>query len=200
MQTLNNEVSNAIRKAKALDAASFDDAFSKFWSALSIQFFKFERLQSYYEPDDPSYQAFQQKDMDSAIQHLENRIEALHLFYEQAARKNVSIIRMRAVEKPLSEYLNYEFESYRISSKYGERILVVDLTNIDHSSDLYIASDFLMFDAKTVLVHNYDKNGQSNGGWLIDDLDDVRVFADLATRYHEISIPFGHFERQNRLK
>lgn len=181
-----------------LDLDGFNSTFERLWNKLERRFFKFERLQSYQEPDDPSYQAFVQGDLDAAVQHLEDRIASQAALYKELTRKNLGFVRVRAVEIPLSKYLLYELKSYRISARYGEKILIVDITSKDSElkSDLWNASDFLLFDDVALLVHKYNDKGFLQGGWLVNNSEYVETYVKLANASITISIPLGVFERQ----
>ena len=124
---------------------------------------------------------------------LEDRIGAEASLFESIARKGVQFIRVRAVEMPLSEYLHYEFKSYPISARYGQLVLVSDISNEPKDSGLFTASDFLLFDSHTVLVHRYNKSGEQDGAWLVDSRPHVQLYVQLAERFIASSIPLGVF-------
>jgi len=183
---------------KSLNEAEFSSMFSDLWDKLHHCFFKFERLQAYEEPNDPSYQAFIAGDLKLALKHLEERIAQQATLYNGIAQKNINLIRVRAVELPLSDYLQYEFKSYQLSAKYGERILIIDITNPNDNIKLELSNltDFLLFDDYAVLIHKYNKNGLFQGGWLADKPNDIEFFLKISQEAIKISIPLGTFEKK----
>lgn len=127
----------------------------------------FERRQFYAQPGDPSYDAFMNGDLPQSVQHLELAIAVQGPLYSSLFTKGADFVRVRAVELPLSPYLrDYEFPAYRISSRYGERILVLPLSEFKSDSGFFSASDYLLFDASAALIHDYDQSGFLRGGWL----------------------------------
>src|SRR5947209_2446694 len=89
--------------------------FETLWEKLSHKFFKFERLQSYQEPDNSSLQAFLARDYELARREMiEARAKDAKLYIE-LCRKGIEFVRVRAVELPLSDYLRWELETYQIS-------------------------------------------------------------------------------------
>lgn len=179
-----------------LDIKGFNKAFDSCWNKLECSFFKFERLQFYDEPEEPSYMAYKHKDFVKADQLLEERISRQKPFYDVLARKNISFIRVRAVEFPLSDYLlNYELKAYRISARYGEKILIADIMD-SKLSELYNSMDFTLFDSKAVIVQNYNKHGFFIGGWLIEDPKYVERYKEIANKFIASAIPLDSFEKE----
>jgi hypothetical protein len=104
------------------------------------------------------------------------------------------------VELPLSDYLRWEFETYKISAKYGERILVADITNDRDNSIAKQSVDFNMFDTYAVLIPTYDSGGLLNGALLIDRVEYVQQFAKFAREMIARSEPLAMFEREQKLE
>ncbi len=195
----NTLVNPALLATRELTEPEFRATFRTFIPRLQHQFFKFERLQEYSEPGDPSYEYFRKGELTSATKHLEDRLAAQGDFYLRLCRENIPFVRVRALEFPISAYLEYEFNSYEISARYGERILIVDLSSPSAAPYVY-SSDFVMFDDVAVLAHNYSETGLLKGAWLIDDSHNVRPFVEFANHLIAASVPLAMFQRQRQLK
>jgi hypothetical protein len=182
-----------------VDSAGFYAAFERHWVGLRSRFFKLEPLQAYQEPDNPSFLDFRRGDSASAAAKLEEVVCQNSRYHTDACRRGVTMTRVRLVELPLSDYLRWEFQSYRVSARYGERILVLDLTGAPRSGPLWNSGDFVLFDCSAVLVHRYDPDGFLRGGWLIDHPAAVEGYVRLAEACLPACMPLGLFERQQGL-
>ncbi|WKZ57688.1 MAG: hypothetical protein QY326_03215 [Bdellovibrionota bacterium] len=99
------------------------------------------------------------------------------------------------MELPLTPYLNWEFLTYQVTARFGQRILVTDITNDAPSSQIAKESDFLIFDNKAVLAHDYSRDGLLQGAWLIEDPQAVERYVHFFQEARARSIPLGAFER-----
>lgn len=180
-----------------LTSSEFSAAFKRLWHDLEERFFKFERLQAYQEPDDPSFRAFLQGDLEEAEQLLKHRILDQAQSYTKIIQNNVAAVRVRAIERPFTDYLLYECLSYPISAQLGERIVMADFGELDVDDDRFQTSDFLLFDNRSVLVHDYGDDGIFKGGWIIENEDVVAKYSAIATSLISISIPFAVFREED---
>lgn len=179
-----------------LDEGGWRSSFRKLWPTLTQRYFMFEGRQAYAQPGDPSYEAFIRGDLAEAARQLASAIAAQEGLYSALFRKGVDFVRVRAVELPLSPYLrDYEFPAYRISSQYGERILILRLSETEPSSQFFAASDFLLFDSSAALVHDYDPTGLLRGGWLCRNAEYCAQLYALSRELVSASVPFRTFER-----
>jgi hypothetical protein len=185
--------------SRRLDRQQFRQAMEHFWSRLHRRFFKLERLQSYEESDNASFIAFQQGNVAKSLELIADARAKDADFYIDGARRGLLDVRMRAVVLPLSRYLSWEFQTYRVSSRWGERILIADITGAPRTSELWNSSDFLLFDDAAVLVHDYDPAGVLHGGWLIEARESVEPYMRLASSFIDAAIPLAMFERKQGL-
>lgn len=182
-------------RSASLNDEEFRAAFDRYWRSLETRFFKFERLQTYQEAGNASLQAFLEGRRSEAMELLGDYRHGDAEYYEAACRKDVHVVRVRAVEQPLSPYLQWEFASYHVSARYGERILVIDLTE-ESAAEASAASDFLLFDTRVALVLNYGAGGLLRGAWLLDSPQHVQPYAELAARLIRAAVPLAVFERR----
>lgn len=179
------------------EISEFRETFRHQWKKISRCFFKLERLQNYEEPTDNSYKCFLDKDLEGAKRELEIRIHNQIDLYKSIFKKSADLVRVRIVDFPISDYLKYEFISYKISALYGEKILIVNSEKIPSLLEDNI-SDFLLFDNQLALVHDYDLNGLQRGGWKVSDPDMLENYQNLKVELITASEPLGAFLRNNK--
>jgi len=152
--------------AHRLTAQGFSEIFLKAWKSTNALFFKYEAHQYYNQPDDPSFEALTEGKLYKAARLISEQIMADKHLYESAKAHGVRLVRVHAIKLPLSYYLQYEFMSYLTSQRLGEEIRVVDLHKVKEIG----IRDFLLFDDRFALVHNYvPPTNTQDGGWLVED-------------------------------
>lgn len=87
---------------------------------------------------------------------------------ERAHQRGAQMSRVHIIEAPLSDYLRFEIEGYKISQAAGEKVYFLSKKDwetirnpIDH--------DFWLFDDELVLTMNYDHSGKFIGNKQITD-------------------------------
>lgn len=177
-----------------LTEEEFGERFEREWERLTSRFFKFERLQEYRVPDDPSFQAFERGDLEEARRRDRENILAQKPLYDAAHAKGVILVRVRVVELPLSDYLRlYELPSYRVSAACGEEIRI---TRADQHQELLTTtrlSDFIAFDDRVVLVNKYDEGAAPDGAWLVEQPQLVKRFVDTGEQLLATSVSLDEF-------
>lgn len=180
---------------------AFFDRFKLLHGSMKESLWKVERRQEYQEPGVSSLEAYIRGDKAEAVKLLRDA------YYEDKwtsyalhrARENIPMVRIRVVERPLTPYLEWEFLTYQISSQYGERILIADVTDQPGSSPLRGGRDFVMFDRKIVLAHNYEPAGLLDGAWVIDEERQCAQYGRYFTTMLQHSIPLASFIARHRL-
>ena len=174
--------------------------FKRLWDQIGQRFFKVERLQAYAEPGDPSYEAFLRGDMESAVAHLEERIGGEAELFLDMCRRHFQYVRLRMVELPLTPYLRYEFKSYPIGARYGQRVVVLNLEDGDNRATFSDVGELMVFDDFACMIHDYDAEGLMKGTWIIEGKDGVAPYVELVNRLEERSVPLGVAERNLGLR
>lgn len=190
---LSTQTSLLPRGGEYLEPAAFYQRFDAVVAASERIFFKLERLQSYDETGTPYHDAFVRGDW----------AEAVHLFAEQYAqysscdeafnRRNMLAVRVRAVEFPLTDYVKWELRTYEQTVKFGQRILILDITGEPEDSVLRRSADFLMFDDREVLAHDYGREGNLRGVFNMTDEGHVAPYREVARLALERSVSLGAF-------
>jgi Family of unknown function (DUF6879) len=182
-----------LKNSRRLDLGEFGWRFSIAWARTQTRFIKVECWQTYEEVvGDRSQHAYDQGDLRAARILMRQEAEADRSLYDDIRARQLDYSRIRLVQEPLSPYLRYEMEAYRIRAELGERIEIVRchsgirLPNAEHF-------DFLMFDRHTALIHDYDPGGRQTGGWLTREPDVISLLERRAVRLHRTAVPLHDY-------
>lgn len=148
------------------NVSDFFKAFDDPWAKVRGQILKLETKQTYKEPGNASYEALVRGDFELALKLLPKVRTEDDELYQTLAEKKVDFIRCRPVVRPISNYLKWEIECYKLNELQGERIYFTEQSEI---FDRYALHDFMVFDRFGVMVHDYDETGEIQGGWAIRD-------------------------------
>jgi uncharacterized protein DUF6879 len=183
----------ALRDGRRLDLDGFSAEFSQAWSALSFRFLKLECRQSYREIEtNESQAAYESGDIERARNLLTCEAEADRPLYDDIAKKGIDYARVRLIQEPLSAYLQYELISYRIRHTMGENIEVVRLpAEVTVPNGDYF--DFLLFDRRLALIHDYGNVGAQSGGWLTRNPDTVQALERTVLELRKTAIPIQRY-------
>ena len=159
---------------RRINRAEQDPTFSKFWSEMTKDFFKVEVLQNYAEDWGESYKAWLDGDKEKARELLKKEPGW------QEGKEKVNKIRVHIVEEPLTTYLEWEIEYYKLVNipKVGEKVFLLDKSEI--KADLKIPKgDILIFDKKKVIENIYNNNGLSTGSKIYENPEELKPFLEL---------------------
>ncbi|GII75728.1 hypothetical protein Sru01_07100 [Sphaerisporangium rufum] len=183
----------AIRTGRPLTLDEFGQEFAAAWSRIGRRFLKVECWQTYQELDGTrSQEAYRRGDVERALELLEQEAEADRPLYEDVRIRGLEYCRIRLVQEPLTPYLDYELLAYRIRAKLGEIIEIVRcaMTSSLPNDEFF---DFLLFDRRTALIHDYGDTGRQAGGWLIDDPAVLQALEDRAVELRRTAVPLAEF-------
>lgn len=168
----------AVEKGTRLGLDGFGAEFERAWSGLESRFLKVESWQAYREAEsNESQRAYEEGDHARARALLREEAEADRPLYEDVRRRGIDFARIRIVQEPLTDYLRYELMSYQIRLEMGEKIeaarVSADVSLPDGHSFDERYFDFLLFDRRAALIHDYGHGtaGIQTGGWLVRDSD-----------------------------
>ncbi|MDO8508635.1 MAG: hypothetical protein Q7S27_03035 [Nanoarchaeota archaeon] len=83
-------------------------------------------------------------------------------FIQKAKSRGAIVQRVRVVSFPLSDYMRFQMENFRLYMAEGEEIYTIAYRKFLKNKPK-IKKDFWLFDDKAVLVMNYDKKGRFLG-------------------------------------
>lgn len=175
--------------------------FVDYWSTLQEEFFKLETLQYYAEDaNSANYRMFQQGKVGDAVRSLQELIASQKEFYDTARHRKISLTRLHVVSFPLSEYLNYEIESYKICQKFGEQICLVSLADVDKTTLPCPLEDFLLFDEEKLICHSFDLNGIHIYSKVSESKKEIQPFVRLKYLLKYVSLPLDDFLKKHNIR
>ncbi|MFF2788155.1 DUF6879 family protein [Streptomyces sp. NPDC058049] len=111
---------------EVLERPDYLDDFGRFYGS-GIRFLaKIERGQTFKEQGSPSWDAFASGDWAGALRLIEAERDSVAAYFQDAARRGLAFRRLRVVEFPVTPYLQWEMNSFRLRSELGEEIRVLD--------------------------------------------------------------------------
>lgn len=167
--------------------------FHQAWFKLAERFFKLERLQTYEERGNPSYEAFEQGNWEEALRLAKQQAQEADPLTDFALQHGIQMVRVHILEPPISDYLWWEFHTYVGSALRGERILVASSSEVKDIDEAYQLSDFLLFDRSVSFVHDYANDGVLRGAWKTTDSNFLQSCASAAEALVLRSEPFQAF-------
>ncbi|EXG82014.1 DUF6879 family protein [Cryptosporangium arvum] len=102
--------------------ADFGD---RFWNAGPDGFWKIERRQTFQEPRDESWRAFNTGDWPTALRLIEEQRPDLEAEGRRLAEENIDAFRVRVVELPLTPYLAWELHLLRLVAETADQVRVI---------------------------------------------------------------------------
>ena len=108
--------------------------------------------------------------------------------------KKISFLRVRVFQRPLSEYLRFEVEAYKIQAKKCEDFRIVSFDKLQEVG-ITDAHDFMLFDSKKALIPEFSKDNVLIRAVLSDDHKILQPFLQQREILLRISIPLQEFVR-----
>lgn len=147
--------------------AYLDDS-NRYWARID-RFDKLERTQHFREPYDASWRAFAAGRWEESLELSErNRPEVVAEFAEDA-RLGYCSYRVRAVEFPITPYLRWEFDRFRIRVECGENIRVVGPETVARFESGGIVPELIFMGSLAMYEVLYDETGVLAGGRKFTD-------------------------------
>ncbi len=173
---------------KHIEERGFDDLFSEYWKNTRTEFFKCEVQQAYDEEGEEEFiSLFKEGKIDELHQMLREDVQDSNSIWQDAIKRGIDFFRIHVYTSPISDYLRFELEAYRIQSKVGnERIWMVshDLMKSKYHGEL---KDFMVFDNKVAMIVEYDSDHKIKDVLLTDENDDM----DRLRKLRQIMIESG---------
>ncbi|WP_367432195.1 DUF6879 family protein [Streptomyces celluloflavus] len=115
---------------EVLKRPDYLDDFGRFYAGDIHLLAKIERGQTFTEQGSPSWDAFAAGDWAGALRLIEAERDSVAAYFRDTARRGLAFRRLRIVEFPVSPYLQWEMNSFRLRSDLGEEIRVLDAREI----------------------------------------------------------------------
>jgi hypothetical protein len=183
----------AVRDARRLTLAEFGAEFDYHSRRVRSRILKSETWQTYQEPDTESLRAYLDGNLGGLERLLEAEADADRDVYERVRRNGTPFIRLRAVKMPLVPYLAYEMWNYVVRARRAETIEIADLSDDHRPLPNHSYFDFLLFDERAALIHDYGRDGLQVGGWLASDPAVLSQLGLAAAEIRSRSVPLEAF-------
>ncbi|MFB6441212.1 DUF6879 family protein [Streptomyces sp. NPDC056411] len=151
--------------------AYYADFEKHFWQSADLGFWKLERQQTFQEPGYDSWEAFARGDWDESLRLLEAGRAEMDDYHRKVDRHGFAARRVRVVDEPLSDYLQWELHALRVRSQCGGPTHIVR------------ADQVARFEADGPLPEIYTLGSQVMYQAVYDDqgiLDSARKFVEPA--------------------
>jgi hypothetical protein len=161
--------------------------------ARTREFWKLERGQSYAEPGEESWEAFDRGDWEQSLRLIEQQRQWLTGYFQDSTARGMSSRRIRIVSLPPSEYLQWELHLLRLRDELGESIRVLlarDVADMEAAGEL---PDISTMDADVMYQPVYDDHGVMECAVKYTDKALVRRCRDLIASLYERGEPISHF-------
>lgn len=163
-------------------------SFDELWKNFKKEAFRLELLQEYnVQEEEKAIEKFLRGGKIKA-QDFGNEWDE---YLEGLLKRNVRAGRVHVVDLPLSDYIKFEFESYKFSQKWGEDIRIILREDYEKITDGKEFKDFWLFDDETVLEFDYDTSGR----WLSGEIanEDIEKYVELKNKLLENSTKLNDF-------
>ncbi|MCO5967508.1 DUF6879 family protein [Actinoallomurus soli] len=178
-----------------LDLASYSDAYDEAYE--QIIFRKLERRQTFREPGVPSWEAFAAGDWERALELNERERDAVRAKVAEDARLGVESRRLRVVEHPVTPYLQWEMQYFRLLAEAEEDIRVLDAEKVRHLEADHLLPEIVILGERVLFEVLYDSQGTAYGARRIDDADVITESArEVADLYAAAEPLLDYFARE----
>ena len=127
--------------------------------ARAREFWKLERGQTFAEPGDASWEAFNSGNWDEAMRLLERRREDLKRYHLEHAVAGMTTRRIRIVSLPVTPYLQWELNLLRIRDETGGRVRILRDTAVADLEDEGTLPEIYTMDHTLMYQAIYDNHG-----------------------------------------
>ncbi len=176
---------------KTLPRAPANKLFDEWWNEMIQEWFKVEVLQDYTGEDDgSSLRKWLSGDKEGSIRLIkEQDYSKWANSCRKKASQGVKLIRIHIVDQPLTPYIQWEIEHYKLVNipQCGERVYLLDRSELA-GLDLP-KGDIMIFDKKRVRLNCYDSKGLVKSAIFYDEYDNISDFLALRKKLIELARP-----------
>jgi hypothetical protein len=129
---------------------------------------KLERLPHFESPDVPSWVAMNDGDWDLAMKIIEGPMRA-EVRGDFASSPNLERRRVRIVDRPLTPYLQWELNVFRIRANEGERIRILESDAVRHLEVEHLLPEVITLGNDVLYEVLYSDAGVYLGARRVDD-------------------------------
>lgn len=132
--------------------------------------YKLERQQIFREPGDPSWEAFIAGDWTTVLALLEREDRELAATIAARDRETgIETRRLRVVEFPITPYLQWEMQFFRLLAEEGQDLRVLRAEQVARLETQLALPEVVTIGDRVLYEVVYDTDGTPDGGRRIDD-------------------------------
>jgi uncharacterized protein DUF6879 len=161
--------------------------------ARTREFWKLERGQSFAEPGDASWEAFDSGEWEQALRLLEARRKDLIRYHQETALAGTMTRRIRIVSLPVTPYLQWELYLLRLRDETGGPIRILRDTAIAELEDEGTLPDIYTMDREVMYQAVYDDRGVLEHALRYTDHELVSRCRDFIADLYSRGEPIGRF-------
>jgi hypothetical protein len=161
------------------------------------EFWKLERGQTFAEPGDTSWEAFDRGDWEGSMRLLENRRGDLREYHRKVAAAGTLTHRARIVALPLTPYLQWELALLKVRDETGGPVRILDVSDVADLEDQGSLPEIYTMDCAVMYQAVYDDQGVLKYALKYTDEALVRRCRDfIAALYERGEAISSFFERE----
>jgi hypothetical protein len=189
------EIRNAV--GPELDRAAYHADFAREFAQLRGVLWKLERVQTFREPGDPSWEAFVRGDWAKALELNEQEWEGVRAEATALAEQGVENRRLRIVEYPITPYVQWEMHYFRLLGEAGFPLRVLGAEQVAHAEQAGVLPEVVIL-GEQVLYHVLQQDdGTPRGARRITDPQAIaRVSRSVAEMYAMAEPVLDFFHRE----
>jgi hypothetical protein len=175
------------------------DAYSDFFDAAykKIIFWKLERRQTFREPGDASWEAFDTGNWARSLELNDAERESVRAKVAEDATLGVESRRLRIVETPVTPYLQWEMQHFRLLAEEGEDLRVLHAEQVRAWEKAGPLPEIVVLGECALFEILYDQAGSATGARRIHDSDVISACAsEIADLYARAEPLLDYFERE----
>lgn len=183
------------RQGQRLGVADYREEFrNTFWAITEHDFWKLERIQTFREPGDDSWEAFDRGDWATALRLIEARRESFEDDARRMAEIGLTSYRVRVVARPITSYLQWELHLLRLMGVCSDQIRVVGPGLVKHLEGVGQLPELVTLGTDLTYEVLYDETGVLAGAIRFRDRELTsscrQIIQDVYALGEDISVFF----------
>lgn len=157
-----------------LDSDAYADDFQAYFDDCRNSFKKIEYGQTFLEPGNESWEAFNAGDWRKALSLANSRDEEARRYFDALKNSGMEAKRVRLICEPLTGYLVWELNILIGNIELGEQISVLPLRRAEKLVDPAWLDDYVAIDETVAYRVLYNEAGLNAGGERSKDQESIR--------------------------
>ncbi|WP_433891812.1 DUF6879 family protein [Streptomyces sp. CA-111067] len=160
-----------------------------FWNSGEPGFWKLERQQTFKEPGYDSWEAFARGEWEESLRLLEAGRADLEEYHRKADRHGFTTRRIRVVEEPLSDYMQWELHALRVRNESGGLIRVLSADHVTRFEADGPLPEIYTLGSQVLYQAVYDEDGVLASGRKFTDPELVRRCRRFIADLYDAGVP-----------